>query len=231
MDDRLRVRLPGASSRPGWRPTTRAATASGSRFAKKGTGCPRCDLAEALDVALCFGWIDGQRKASRRHALPAEVHAAAGAQSKWSKINVGEGRGADRGGADAARGPRRDRAREGRRPLGRRLRLTDATSQVPPDLQAELDKDPAAAAFFAALDSQNRYAILYRLHDAKRPETRARRLAQFVDMLKRGETASLTTSKSLPRSRLSARRSSLSQRESGAPEMNQSEPLSATSIP
>ena len=59
--------------------------------------------------------------------------------------------------------------------------------QVPPDLQAELDEDPAAAAFFASLDSQNRYAILYRLHDAKRPETRARRLAQFVDALKRGE--------------------------------------------
>ena len=59
--------------------------------------------------------------------------------------------------------------------------------QVPPDLQAELDADPAAAAFFASLDSANRYAILYRLHDAKRPETRARRLAQYVDALKRGE--------------------------------------------
>ena len=59
---------------------------------------------------------------------------------------------------------------------------------VPPDLQAELDKRPAAAANFAALNSTNRYAILYRLHDAKRPETRARRLAQFVEMLERGET-------------------------------------------
>ena len=59
--------------------------------------------------------------------------------------------------------------------------------QVPPDLQAELDSDPKAAAFFASLDSVNRYAILYRLHDAKRPETRARRLAQYVDALKRGE--------------------------------------------
>ena len=103
--------------------------------------------------------------------------------------------------------------------------------QVPPDLQAELDKDPAAAAFFASLDSQNRYAILYRLHDAKRPETRARRLAAVRRRAQARGEASLTTSKSLPRSRLRARRSSLSQRGCGAPEMNQSEPLSASSIP
>jgi uncharacterized protein YdeI (YjbR/CyaY-like superfamily) len=60
--------------------------------------------------------------------------------------------------------------------------------EVPPDLRAELDARPQAAAFFAGLSSQNRYAILYRLHDAKRPETRARRLAQFVAMLEAGET-------------------------------------------
>jgi uncharacterized protein YdeI (YjbR/CyaY-like superfamily) len=59
---------------------------------------------------------------------------------------------------------------------------------VPDDLQAELDARPEAAAFFAELSSQNRYAILYRLHDAKRPETRARRLAKFVAMLEAGET-------------------------------------------
>jgi uncharacterized protein YdeI (YjbR/CyaY-like superfamily) len=59
---------------------------------------------------------------------------------------------------------------------------------VPDDLQAALDADPAAAAFFATLSGQNRYAILYRLQDAKRPETRARRLAQFVQMLRDGET-------------------------------------------
>ena len=60
--------------------------------------------------------------------------------------------------------------------------------RVPEDLQRELDARPEAAAFFAQLSSQNRYAILYRLHDAKRPETRARRLAQFVAMLEAGET-------------------------------------------
>ena len=59
---------------------------------------------------------------------------------------------------------------------------------VPDDLQAELDAKPAAAATFATLSSQNRYAILYRLRDAKRPETRARRLEKFVAMLERGET-------------------------------------------
>ena len=59
---------------------------------------------------------------------------------------------------------------------------------MPADLQAELDARPAAAAFFATLNSTNRYAILYQLHDAKKPETRARRLAKFVAMLSRGET-------------------------------------------
>jgi uncharacterized protein YdeI (YjbR/CyaY-like superfamily) len=59
---------------------------------------------------------------------------------------------------------------------------------VPEDLQRELDARPQAKAFFASLSSQNRYAILYRLHDAKRPETRARRLAKFVAMLEAGET-------------------------------------------
>jgi len=59
---------------------------------------------------------------------------------------------------------------------------------VPPDLQKELDADPKAREFFDSLSSQNRYAILYRLHDAKRPETRERRLKQFVEMLKKRET-------------------------------------------
>ena len=60
--------------------------------------------------------------------------------------------------------------------------------QVPPELQAALDASPAAAEAFAALNKTNRYSILYRLHDAKKPETRARRLEQFVAMLERGET-------------------------------------------
>jgi uncharacterized protein YdeI (YjbR/CyaY-like superfamily) len=60
--------------------------------------------------------------------------------------------------------------------------------EVPADLQRELDARPQAAAFFATLNSQNRYSILYRLHDAKRPETRARRLEKFVAMLEAGET-------------------------------------------
>jgi uncharacterized protein YdeI (YjbR/CyaY-like superfamily) len=61
------------------------------------------------------------------------------------------------------------------------------TASVPDDLQRELDADPAAAAAFAALDSRNRYAIIWRLNDAKRPETRARRLTKYLDMLRRGE--------------------------------------------
>ena len=66
--------------------------------------------------------------------------------------------------------------------------LGPSTAQVPPDLRRELDGNPEAAGFFAGLDSANRYAILYRLEEAKRPETRERRLRKYVDMLERGET-------------------------------------------
>ena len=156
------------------------------KFAKKDSGIRSTVYAEALDVALCFGWIDGQAKRIddayyRQRFTPRRR------RSPWSRRNVGKAaelieRGAMRpsGLAEIERAKadgRWDAAYDGPR-----------TMQVPPDLQAELDRDPAAAAFFASLSSTNRYAILYRLQDAKRPETRARRLEKFVGMLKRRET-------------------------------------------
>ena len=156
------------------------------KIAKKGTGVPTATHAEALELALCFGWIDGQRQAHDdtwflQRFTPRKP------RSRWSRINrdkatalIASGsmrpaglREVERAKADG----RWDAAYEGQR-----------SATVPDDLQAALDASPRAAEFFKTLSSQNRYAILYRLQDAKRPETRARRLEKFVGMLERGET-------------------------------------------
>jgi uncharacterized protein YdeI (YjbR/CyaY-like superfamily) len=156
------------------------------KVAKKGTGIPSVHPPEALDVALCFGWIDGQRKAiDETHYL--QKYTPRRARSKWSKINVEKVAALVQNGAMRPAGVAEvERAKAD----GRWDAAYDSPSriEVPPDLQAELDARPEAAAFFATLNSTNRYAILYRLHDAKKPETRARRLAQFVELLERGET-------------------------------------------
>jgi uncharacterized protein YdeI (YjbR/CyaY-like superfamily) len=156
------------------------------KIAKKGTGVESVAVTEALDVALCFGWIDGQRKPlDETYFL--QKYTPRRARSRWSKRNVGlveklieagEMRPAGYAEIERAKADGRwDAAYD-----------SPGTIQVPPDLQAELDARPAAAEFFKTLNSTNRYSILYRLHDAKRPETRARRLEQFVAMLERGET-------------------------------------------
>ncbi len=164
------------------------ATADGVwvKVAKKGTGIPSVHPPEALDVALCFGWIDGQRK-SIDATFYMQKYTPRRARSKWSKINVEKAEGLIASGAMRPSGLAEvERAKAD----GRWDAAYDSPSRiaVPPDLQAALDASAAAAASFAALNSTNRYAILYRLHDAKRPETRAKRLAQFVAMLERGET-------------------------------------------
>jgi uncharacterized protein YdeI (YjbR/CyaY-like superfamily) len=156
------------------------------KIAKKGAGVESVAVTETLDVALCFGWIDGQRKPfDDTYFL--QKYTPRRARSKWSKRNVGlveklieAGEMRPPGHAEIERAKadgRWDAAYD-----------SPANMQVPPDLQAELDARPEAAAFFATLNSTNRYSILYRLHDAKRPETRARRLERFVAMLERGET-------------------------------------------
>ena len=155
------------------------------KVAKKGTGVPSVHPPEALEVALCYGWIDGQRK-SLDDAHYLQKYTPRRARSKWSKINVAKAEALIASGEMRPAGLAEiERAKAD----GRWDAAYDSPSsmKVPPDLQAELDKDPEAAAFFASLDSTNRYAILYRLHDAKRPETRARRLKQYVEALKRGE--------------------------------------------
>ena len=164
------------------------ATASGVRLkiAKKATGTPTVTHAEALEVALCYGWIDGQRDRFDDQWF-LQRFTPRRARSNWSKVNrakveelMAKGRMQPAGVAEVERA----------RADGRWDAAYDAPSQatVPDDLQDALDANPAAAAFFATLNSQNRFAILYRLQDAKRPETRARRLEKFVTMLNEGKT-------------------------------------------
>ena len=154
------------------------------KFAKKGSGLPTVTYAEALDVALCWGWIDGQvAKLDGTHYL--QRFTPRRARSKWSQRNrehvarlEAAGRMQPPGRAEVERA-KADGRWDAAYP-------SPANMAVPGDLQAALDADPVAAAAFAALDGQNRYAILYRLHDAQRPETRARRVAQFTQLLREG---------------------------------------------
>jgi uncharacterized protein YdeI (YjbR/CyaY-like superfamily) len=155
------------------------------KISKKGSGSDSVSYAEALEIALCYGWIDGQ-KGALDDTFWLQRFTARGPRSRWSRINrdkavelIACGRMQPAGLAEVERAQgdgRWERAYEGA-----------STISVPADLQERLDENPAAAAFFATLDSTNRYAVLYRIHDAKRPETRARRIDRFVEMLARGE--------------------------------------------
>lgn len=156
------------------------------QFAKKHAGIPSVTHDEALDVALCFGWIDGQvKRVDDRHFL--QRFTPRTSVSRWSKVNCGRAMRLLEAGRMRAAGLRQVEAARGD---GRWAAAYDSprTAAVPDDLQCALDSNDAAKRFFATLDSRNRYAVLYRIQDAKRPETRARRIATFVAMLSRGQT-------------------------------------------
>jgi len=157
------------------------------RLAKKGMNEPtQLRYAEALDEALCHGWIDGQVRrfddASYRQRFTPRRPRSAWSQNNVANIErlLGEGRMTPAGVAafEAARADGRlDRAYPGQ-----------ASIEVPDDLAAALEAEPAARASFESLSSQNRYAVLLRIHQAARPQTRAQRIERFVAMLARGET-------------------------------------------
>jgi uncharacterized protein YdeI (YjbR/CyaY-like superfamily) len=156
------------------------------RFAKKGSGVESVTYLEALQAALCFGWIDGQAR-SVDDASYVQRFTPRRARSIWSKRNRDFATALIEAGRMQPAGLREvERAKAD----GRWEAAYDApsTATVPDDLQAALDASPAAAAFFATLNSANRYAILHRIQTAKRPETRARRIEKFVTMLEVGET-------------------------------------------
>jgi uncharacterized protein YdeI (YjbR/CyaY-like superfamily) len=155
------------------------------KLRKKGPGIVRLNYAQALDVALCYGWIDGQ-KAALDDEWWLQRFTPRRPRSKWSKVNCGkvavlieQGRMRPQGLAEI------DRAKAD----GRWEAAYDSarTATVPDDLAAALAADPAAAASFETLGRQNRFAILYRIQDAKKAETRARRIEKYVEMLAKGE--------------------------------------------
>ncbi|TDV36802.1 YdeI/OmpD-associated family protein [Actinophytocola oryzae] len=156
------------------------------RIAKKGTGLVSVDHDQALEEALRHGWIDGTaRRVDDQWFV--QKFTPRGRRSRWSRINRAS---AERLIAEGRMFPRGLREVEAARADGRwdAAYASPANSTVPDDLAAALAASPAAAAFFTTLTSQNRYAILYRVEEAKRPETRARRIEKFVAMLERGET-------------------------------------------
>lgn len=155
------------------------------KMAKKETGIASVNYAEALEGALCYGWIDGQ-KASFNETHWLQKFTPRGARSIWSKVNC------EKAEALLASGRLRPaglRQVELARADGRWEAAYDSQSKmtVPDDLRRELDKNPVAQAFFATLNSANRYAILFRVQTAKKPETRAARIQKFVEMLARHE--------------------------------------------
>ncbi|VWC78626.1 YdeI/OmpD-associated family protein [Burkholderia contaminans] len=156
------------------------------RLAKKGTGQRTVTYEQALESALCHGWIDGQKRTeSEQYWL--QRFTPRSAKSIWSKLNT------DRAEALIAAGRMRppglceiEKARKDGR--WQAAYTSASNSIVPDDLQAALDANPEARKFFATLNSRNRYAILFRIQNAKKPETRARKIGEFIDMLNRSET-------------------------------------------
>jgi uncharacterized protein YdeI (YjbR/CyaY-like superfamily) len=155
------------------------------KFAKKGSGVPSVNYAEALDVALCYGWIDGQLK-RLDESYYLHRFTPRRPKSKWSKVNCAKVSALLEAGRMRPAGLRQVEAAKAD---GRWDAAYEPPSKVtvPDDLKAALDANDRAKEFFQKLDGRNRYAILYRIQDAKRPETRSRRIETFVAMLARGE--------------------------------------------
>jgi uncharacterized protein YdeI (YjbR/CyaY-like superfamily) len=156
------------------------------KLAKAGSGIASLGKAEAVDAALCSGWIDGQL--DRYDALCWLIRfTPRRPRGKWSQVNraraeelIAQGRMRPAGLAEVEAAKADGRWDAAYPPQGK--------AEPPADLQAALDANPAAAAVFATLTGAHRYAVIYRVLDAKRPETRARRIAAFVATLERGET-------------------------------------------
>ncbi len=155
------------------------------RLAKKSSGRSSVTYAEALDVALCYGWIDAKKQRRDEHYY-LQQFTRRSAKSIWSKINREKALALIAQGEMKAAGLEQiERAKAD----GRWDAAYDsfATATMPEDLQAALDRSGKAKAFFATLNAQNRYAILFRIQTARKPETRARRIRTFVAMLARHE--------------------------------------------
>ena len=156
------------------------------KFAKKGSGVQSVTYPEAVEAALCHGWIDGQVK-RLDDAYYLQKFTPRRARSRWSKINrekaqtlMSEGRMRPRGLAEVERAKADGRWDEAYEP--------PRTATAPDDFVRALDEVPRARAFYEGLAPSKRYSFIYRIRDAKRPETRARRIAEYVALLAEGKT-------------------------------------------
>ena len=162
-----------------------AATGIWLRLAKKGNGQQTISYAEALESALCYGWIDGQKQAESEHYW-LQKFTPRSAKSIWSKINKRKAEALVFAGRMRPSGMREiDRAKQDGR--WDAAYSSASASTIPADLQQALDANRKAKAFFSTLNGQNRYSILFRIEHAKRAETRAKKIAQFIAMLANGE--------------------------------------------
>ena len=156
------------------------------KIAKRGASEPSVTYPEAVEVALCWGWIDGQKKRlDEQHYL--QRFTPRRARSLWSKINTEKAEALMQAGRMQAPGHAQIEAAKAD---GRWARAYDgaSASTIPEDLLAALEAEPKAQAFFATIDAASRYAVLWRIQTAVKAETRAQRIAQLVAMLARGET-------------------------------------------
>lgn len=156
------------------------------KIAKKATGIPTVTYTEALDVALCYGWIDGQRNSfDDQYFL--QKYTSRRSKSIWSKINVGH---VERLIKSGEMKPAGLKAVEAAKQDGRWAAAYDGqrNMSVPEDFQSALEKNKKAKAFFETLTRSRRFAFLSRITTAKKAETREKRIRQFVEMLAKGET-------------------------------------------
>jgi uncharacterized protein YdeI (YjbR/CyaY-like superfamily) len=155
------------------------------RVAKKDSGLRSVSYKEALEVALCYGWIDGQKRPESEETWLQRFIARSN-QSMWSKINREKALALIASGEMKAAGLE---AIENAKKNGRWDAAYDSPSgaAAPADFQAALDANQRATAFFKTLDRANRYAVLWRIQTVKKAETRARKIRQFIEMLEREE--------------------------------------------
>ncbi|GAA0649148.1 YdeI/OmpD-associated family protein [Brevundimonas lenta] len=152
---------------------------------KKASGLTSITPTEAIDVVLCWGWIDGIRKSLDEKSF-LQRYSPRGRKSVWSQINVDNVARLIAEGRMTAHGLAQVEAAKADGRWDAAYRVKGAT--VPDDLQAAIDADPAAKAMFATLSAQNRFALIFRTEAMKTDAGRARKVAGFVDMLRRGET-------------------------------------------
>ena len=156
------------------------------RLAKKNSGAKSITYAEALEIALCYGWIDAQKRGESETAWLQRFMPRA-KKSIWSKINtekalalIASGRMTPAGLDEVVRAKQDGRWEAAYEP--------PSTAQVPADFEALLNKSRRAQKFFRTISATNRYAILWRLQTAKKAETRVKRMRTFIEMLEKGET-------------------------------------------